>query len=449
MLSILLPLITWVFVAIVLSLSLYFHLRVYSEKTANSAPAILTSIGIFGTFFGIALGLAGFDSGNIEASVPNLIEGLKTAFWSSIFGLFGALSIKLRQVLEYIKSVDTKNKVKTASISDLAALLLDIKDLIKDSGILNLDKSLSNSNQNLLAGIKDLKDGIATYQTEMAEANSTALINALETLLKDFNSQINVQYGENFLKLNEAVEQMIIWQNNYRLELQKLLDEQVANGELLNEATRAYAQMVKHTQAFDKVATTLGGVLAGLDKQSQSLGDYLQTLADLINNAGGGLPQLETRVMTLTEGLAKSVDLHQTQMQEFLTGGANKIKSSLELLEVALGENFKQNLNKQQELTLATLNRTEQQLVRMDRAMEQELTKALNSFGVQLASLSEKFIADYAPLTDKLAKIVQIGEDTTQKSIAKTQNKSNLKIEAQATAAKDAKKNLKTGTSAT
>lgn len=410
MLSFLLPLITWVFVAIVLLLSLYFHFRVYSEKTANSAPAILTSIGIFGTFFGIALGLAGFDTLDIEASVPNLIEGLKTAFWSSIFGLFGALSIKLRQVLEYIKSIDTKNKVKTASISDLAALLLDIKDMIKDSGLLHLDASLEKSNQSLLAGIGDLKQGVSTYQKEMAEANSKALINALETLLKDFNNQINVQYGENFLKLNEAVEQMIIWQNNYRLELQKLLDEQVANGDLLNEATKAYAEMVKHTQAFDKVAATLGGVLSGLDKQSQALGDYLQTLADLINNAGGGLPQLENRVMTLTEGLARSVELHQTQMQEFLTGGANKITASLELLESALGENFKQNLDKQQEITIATLNRTEQQLVRMDTAMEQELTKALNSFGVQLASLSEKFVADYAPLTDKLAKIVQIAE---------------------------------------
>lgn len=419
MLSTLLPLITWVFVAIVLLLSLYFHFKVYSEKTANSAPAILTSIGIFGTFFGIALGLAGFDSADIEASVPNLIEGLKTAFWSSIFGLFGALSIKLRQVLEYIKSVETKNKVKTASISDLAALLLDIKDMLKDSGLLNLDESLKSSNSSLLVGIKDLKEGVATYQTEMADANSKALINALETLLKDFNNQINLQYGENFLKLNEAVEQMIIWQNNYRLELQKLLDEQVANGDLLNQATKAYAEMVKHTQSFDKVAATLGGVLQGLDKQSQSLGDYLQTLADLINNAGGGLPQLETRVMTLTEGLARSVELHQNQMQEFLTGGANKITSSVALLENLLGENFKQNLIKQQEITIQTLNRTEKQLVRMDKALEEELTKALNSFGVQLASLSEKFAADYSPLTDKLANILQIAEATNSKTNSK------------------------------
>ncbi|WP_166484973.1 hypothetical protein [Nitrosomonas eutropha] len=43
-------------------------------------PTILTTTGIFATFFGIALGLADFDAANIQASIPALLAGLKTAF---------------------------------------------------------------------------------------------------------------------------------------------------------------------------------------------------------------------------------------------------------------------------------------------------------------------------------------------------------------------------------
>ena len=54
--------------------------------------------------------------------------------------------------------------------------------------------------------------------------------------------------------------------------------------------------------------------------------------------------------------------------------------------------------------------RIEEQVVRVDQAMEVELSKALTTFGQQLAALSEKFVADYAPLTDKLRDVVELAK---------------------------------------
>jgi hypothetical protein len=42
----------------------------YNEKAVSFGPTILTTLGIFATFLGIALGLSEFDSNNIQASVP-------------------------------------------------------------------------------------------------------------------------------------------------------------------------------------------------------------------------------------------------------------------------------------------------------------------------------------------------------------------------------------------
>ena len=51
--------------------------------------------GIILTFYGIWVGLAGFDVMNIEASIPALLIGLKTAFSSSLVGLSTSLVINL------------------------------------------------------------------------------------------------------------------------------------------------------------------------------------------------------------------------------------------------------------------------------------------------------------------------------------------------------------------
>jgi hypothetical protein len=45
--------------------------------------------------------------------------------------------------------------------------------------------------------------------------------------------------------------------------------------------------------------------------------------------------------------------------------------------------------------------------VALDKALEEELTKSIQSLGRQLAALSEKFVQDYTPLTVQLQRLVQ------------------------------------------
>ncbi len=58
------------------------------------APNLLTSLGILGTFVGIVIGLLDFDTANIDASISNLLEGLKTAFITSLAGMSASIAFK-------------------------------------------------------------------------------------------------------------------------------------------------------------------------------------------------------------------------------------------------------------------------------------------------------------------------------------------------------------------
>ncbi|MFK7160602.1 hypothetical protein V6U78_06085 [Marinospirillum sp. MEB164] len=401
---------TLFFIALILVMTLYFHGPVYSLRTVNAAPSILTSVGIFGTFFGIALGLMEFDAQDVESSVPQLIEGLKTAFWSSIAGLLGAMTIKMRHVLNHVRGLDGSVQVTGATIDDLATLLGDIRLLLKDSGLTRIDEQLAKSDQRLSASLKELVSGIGAYQQSLAEANSQALVQALDHLLQDFNQQIGTQYGENFQQLNQAVGQMLQWQETYKQELEQLLTEQRANGQLLTHATEAYQTMVEHTQAFNQVADTLGSVMQGLQEQSSALGQYLDSLARLVNKAGDGLPKLEERIHLLTDGLAQQLGQQHQQMQRLLDQSGQRVAQSVEHLDHILSERLDHQLERQHKWVERQLDRSEQQLVRMDAALEHELTHSLQTFGSQMAALSEKFVSDYLPLTDKLREVVQLAE---------------------------------------
>src|SRR5215467_975578 len=114
--------ITATFIGIITIFVIYFHLN-YSHSTAHKAPAFLTTLGILGTFTGIAFGLLYFNINDIQKSVPELIEGIKTAFWASAWGILCALTIKTRDILFDGGKIISEKASSGATIDDLAFLL--------------------------------------------------------------------------------------------------------------------------------------------------------------------------------------------------------------------------------------------------------------------------------------------------------------------------------------
>ena len=68
--------------------------RLIHKRMLDMIPDILTSLGILGTFMGLVWGLRSFQPSNYEAmtsSVTSLVDGIKVAFLTSIYGLVHSL----------------------------------------------------------------------------------------------------------------------------------------------------------------------------------------------------------------------------------------------------------------------------------------------------------------------------------------------------------------------
>ncbi len=78
-------------------LAVPFHVLRASDRSiafARSAPATLVSVGVLGTFVGLFATLQAFDTSARDASLPSLVEGLRAAAGTGLFGVLLALTYR-------------------------------------------------------------------------------------------------------------------------------------------------------------------------------------------------------------------------------------------------------------------------------------------------------------------------------------------------------------------
>lgn len=114
-------------------------------------PTVVSTLGVLGTFIGITKGLIGFDTNDLDRSIPWLLEGLKTAFFTSLLGMLGSMVLN-RIVSSAFESIISESEIETA-------VNLIVKTL--NSNQKELTRTLVESNKNLVTDLigDDKEDG--------------------------------------------------------------------------------------------------------------------------------------------------------------------------------------------------------------------------------------------------------------------------------------------------
>lgn len=400
-----LPTITLISVVFVLLVGLIFH-ATYDEKVVDFGPTILTTTGIFFTFLGIAIGLKEFDVSNIQASVPALLNGLKTAFWASVAGVGGALTLKVRYYAFGLPARKDGEPATGATVDDLAENLRSIHWALAGDSEATLVSQLKLMRQDS----NDRLDALKKAQTEalqmLSQMGSEALVEALRDVIKDFNARINEQFGENFKHLNEGVAKLLVWQEQYRQHVEAMairLDEIL---KIAQTTTETHKQVVDQSSIFVRIAAELSTLLSALETQKAQINSYAQSLGTLLNSAKDAIPQIESRITAIATQIANAALKNQQTLSTVIEENAASISRTLEGASKATSKAADEH-NKQIAQLVA---KSKDQIDVLDAALSDELKKSLEALGGQLAALSEKFVSDYLPLTDRLREVVRIAE---------------------------------------
>jgi len=433
--------------------SLVFFLRRLDRFAVSFGPEILTTLGIFGCFLGVVLALWNLNPNDLISSMPALLGAIRTAFISSLFGVGSALILRTVQRFKTVKK-------REAMLSNNSASAIPVGELIEAIEALRL--GLIGSEQGtLLTQIKLLRQEqkeqgeeyiqeFKNFAAHMVDNTQKAMIEALKNVINDFNNQLNAQFGDNFKQLNQAVGKLVLWQAKYKDELEIIKQAQESAASNMVQAVEALAVFIDQARTFTEVTQDLRTQIEFLENNRTLLIDQQTGLSQLLEKLAEVTPEFSTKSIEMLEAVksgmmqvsleASSVtqqvkEVHMQSSEDLRTAIltlGQLLKETIGITHTtigdtiqALGEQIQQTQREfhdvlrettqaHQEQTSEALNQNMQMLkegvAKLDESLEQELNKALEGLARQLASLSAKFVEDYAPLTDRLREVVQMSK---------------------------------------
>ncbi len=364
-----------------------------SSKTDNHQDykSIIISIGVLGTFLGIFIGLMEFDTTNIKESVPLLLEGLKTAFVTSIVGMAISIGLSIAQKAQGHGDIEDELQILNSMNSNLEKLsvlgsiderlkqlevlpLMNTKLDSMDTNIKTLSQDISSVKEQMSSDQKVLFEFLETSLDKvnqsledaidaLAEGATEEIIKALENVIQDFNQNLTEQFGDNFKQLNESVKNMIEWQENYK--------------NAIKELENSLGLAIDGISGTDTKLQSMAESYKQIDNTHLHLQDIIKTNENQINN-------LETHMKHMNE-VGEKAKLMTDSIENF----SDKIKGSL---------------TNQSE----TLNQLIKDSDKLKKEIEKQLPESLGELNRQLSSLTNKFRDDYNSFLQHMSKIMEM-----------------------------------------
>ncbi|CCK76631.1 conserved hypothetical protein [Oleispira antarctica RB-8] len=322
-------------------------------------PTLLTSLGILGTFCGIVAGLLGFDANNIDGSIGSLLEGMKTAFTTSLVGMSSSIIYKVLASSGMLtpKGDDIIDEDQIG-ILELYTVMKDQKDGINDlqvvmkeqaSGMTLLqqaiggdnDSSLTsqmklmrsdNNDQNklalqsdndnhkeLLATIAEQKIAFESFQDKLwiklqdfadmlSKSATETVIEALKQVIGDFNKNLTEQFGENFKQLNEACKELVTWQDQYKGQLDDMGKKYSLGVESIGVTATAVGSITEHTAQIPAHMENLKDITEVNQHQIKELERHLEAFKDIRDKAVEAVPEIRAQIDATLEGVKTASD---------------------------------------------------------------------------------------------------------------------------------------------
>ncbi|HRL20816.1 MAG TPA: hypothetical protein PLG97_03200 [Alcaligenes sp.] len=343
-----------------------------NPKLVEIAPTMMTSCGILGTFFGIVLGLFAFDPANIDDSIRGLLGGLRTAFVTSLVGMFCAMLFKWwesKQVKPESKQDDIPDDVGPREIyavmNNQQILLSTLVSSIggKEEGSLvgqlkllrtelsDFKSSQNNQHRNFE---EKLWTQLQTFGDLLSKSATEQVIEALSRVITEFNQNLTEQFGDNFKRLDESVKKLVDWQVEYKGQMEKMT-ELFDLGVKSIDGTRVAVEAIKvETGRIPQDMQALSGVLSVNQHQIQELARHLDAFIEMRAQATQAMPEIQRKLEEVGSKIREGADA----MTKIILEGAAEFGDSV------MGTN-------------QSLIKTAHEIAGMSEAISQELTSSM------------------------------------------------------------------------
>ena len=249
-----------------------------------------------------------------EENNARILEANERIAKDNIATIKNALDSANAQTLEVLNAI--KNAIDSANVAQIQAL--DAAKNSLDCAQKNLDSTLikvAESNAKCVdSAIKEL-DFNLKKELEMLSANFSAdVINALDTLANRYEREISTHFSQNFVRFNNAVENLLVWMAEYRQSV-------VSSNEILSHSTQnlqkiatAIDNILRRDEATMSLYREVSAIIKDSKAQSAILDEKLKAMRDVGNGAqnaikfmGEFFERLNGDLISINENMATQI----------------------------------------------------------------------------------------------------------------------------------------------
>lgn len=403
------PASTWLWLAAIITVFVICLVLVIKFKKSDKLlanrriveyfPTFVSTLGVLGTFYGITVGLLAFDTADLDKSIPGLLDGLKTAFFTSLAGMIGSMILSA--------FISRKQDENDGGVSDINQAAGTICQAVQQMSELN-KATIERLSEQMAEQEKDRK---AFYRSmgdvmDKVKESQSAIAETLQS--------INTSQGS----AASALDSLVILQRSQEGALDSIKEtatsmvssigslEEVTSAQTESlDAMRKYSEEVSEfTHHVPEILDVVGGISTTQDEineQVQKLKDILDAEVDQIERSMDKTNNLlERKFDEFTELLKKSNTEALVEVMKNVTAEFQKQMDAL--ISKLIQENFDQ-LNQ----SVERLNQWQQENKEMIASLIRQYKEMAENFEATSTSL-DRVKDDTESLVSEGGKLRQI-----------------------------------------
>ena len=268
------------------------------KRLLEMVPDIFTSLGILGTFVGLVWGLKNFEPSNYEAmttSVASLVDGIKVAFLTSIYGIAMSIVYSCGMKSEYSSLTSNLQSfldrfhtyvMPTAESESMNILVASQKNqtAAMEQMAEKFSVQMADSFEKVITPtFQKMNDSLDVLVNSVTRCQEDAIKEILDTFLKEMNLSFKTQF-EDFGRALTQLKDAQTDNTNYTTNLYQSMSRQLS--EAYAEHEHMMRSMLEDTSAAQKDYLDMAGRILKDNQtiQKEQQADY-QHLADYLKEA--------------------------------------------------------------------------------------------------------------------------------------------------------------------
>ena len=387
-------------------------------RMLDTAAGTLVGLGLLGTFLGLTIGIAGFDSSNssnIQGSIQNLLGGMGTAFSTSLVGMlcsliYTAFDKTIRNKVQRNIHTLTENLDDNYYIDDITLQELNQKNLVNTliSAVQSeLDSKLMySSEQGERITVGNAIREILTENTEQSKALKSFSTDLALELNNGFNEVLSRQMQQKILPLMENVDTttkaIVEHIDSMAAQVASPATDMIQN--VVSELKNSMASIVEEfktglsgtaTNELETLATQLGTA-------TQAMADFPKNMENISSTLQVTIEEVKGAITEISNTSANANSTAMQQMQEQITFATGAISTAISEVKDVMGG-----------ITKNSQEQSDQMISKMADAAEKMGAFLSGTISSLSSSVQESIRGITDEVNSKQADLLALQEDTT------------------------------------